>query len=163
MQNRSKKQGHRRLMMRLDTASFGADDTGLLDTAAQAEPVGGVALGISWSEWERSFDTMMDVDPWDFTVPHDAQSLFGTAEAFAAVPEAANTAVLVAFYDDGEEEYAFRSLDQGRIRAARYKYLRSSEEITNLQLVIDNLELEGGAKLTLRGDIQISGTEIESD
>ncbi len=165
VQLRSKEKSRRRLMLLLDSGSASQADTGAggpdqLDTADSGLPHGGVALGIAWSKWERAFEGMLDVDPWDFTLPRNETQLQGTAEAFAANPEMRDTAVLVAYYDDGTERI-YRSEDSGEIRAARYRYIKKTEETTHLQLVIDDLVLENDAVLSLQADLEISGTPLE--
>lgn len=185
-QTNTPRKSQRRLMLRLDTGAALAaslvagqgdsgasgDTAGAIDTAADtASPpedwsgTDGVVLGLAWPRGTHLLSERLAVQPWIGGIPENSAELANAAGGFAASPELPETAVLAAFitprYAENGDLRSFSSrYAGGHIFATNYVFAEKDGDTAVLQVVIDELELEDGAILSLEADMSLSARAV---
>ncbi len=185
-QTNTPRKSQRRLMLRLDTgstvaASVGAaqGDTGATgDTASPADTASdtatppedwsgtdGVVLGLAWPRGTELLSERLAVQPWIGGIPENAAELASAAGSFAAGPELPETAVLAAFitprYAENGDLRSFASrYAGGHIFATNYVFAENDGDTAVLQVVIDDIELEEGAVLSVEAVMSLSARAV---
>lgn len=185
-QTNTPRKSQRRLMLRLDTgatlaaaATASPGDTGATgDTAGAADTASdtgsppedwsgtdGVVLGLAWPRGTQLLSERLAVQPWVGGIPETTAELANAAGSFAAGPELPETAVLAAFitprYTGNGEMRSFSSqYAGGHIFATNYVFAENDGDTAVLQIVIDEVELEDGAVLSMEAEMSLSARAV---
>lgn len=183
-QTNTPRKSQRRLMLRLDTgatvaAAAQAGDTGSAGDTAEATDTAsdtgsppedwsgtdGVVIGLAWPRGTQLLSERLAVQPWIGGIPENTAELANAAGSFAASPELPETAVLAAFitprYAANGDLRSFSSrYDGGHVFATNYVFAENDGDTAVLQIVIDEVELEDGAVLSMEAEMSLSARAV---
>lgn len=187
-QTNTPRKSQRRLVLRLDTGATVAataaaqagdsgspvdsgaagDTAGGTDTGATVEDwsgTDGVVLGLAWPRGTELLSERLAVQPWVGGIPENTAELALAAGSFAASPELPETAVVSAFitprYTENGDLRSFSSrYAGGHIFATNYVFAKNDGDTAVLQVVIDELELEDGAVLSMEAEMSLSARAV---
>lgn len=179
-QQSTPRKSQRRLLVRLDTGSGvvadSTGDTGAADSGGDSGGAGttedwsgtdGVMLGFAWSRGTNLLGKRVPVGSWLGGIPETDGELQAAAGSFASAAELPETAVLAAFVTPtnpaelSPRRFESDSSNGGFVDATGYVYAKADGDQPLLQVIIEDLELEEGAVLSLEATMRFTATEVK--